>query len=464
MPEFNSKRERFSDQHQILSDVIESVESDPDTSDPDTIASLIDDASLIFLKKLSRNDRSWADGGSHQYGVLIPNQVEDTYFFPPFGSGTGVLFQIYWPESDVSTESRYVYYESKNEYRLTRIPKEEFAGLSPGSFLLISKHRREGAYIWKAITIDSLSEEYNYIERRLELPVKFSWGIEKPRPLQDKITSEVGELLPEILAALRSGTLTNLIEKYELPSTDVIAKKARQAYFSPTGYRSLNPFVISNPGDALRDIILHHQFEIFKKLERRLVTARLIDSLIDDHQNISIEKLVEIIITRADDVYKLMLSTSQSRRSRVGRSFEIHIAVMMEDGDIPFTEQPIIGKRRPDFALPRIRFSVDQSLILTAKTTLRERWQQVINETKGRPIYLATVDERVTSSVIEDLGSLGVNLVVPESLKSSQDTEYRNYPNVWTFKDFFHNTKQTYQPIWLSKGISCFGETGVTPF
>lgn len=457
MPEFNSKRERFPDQHQIPFNNIENLESDSDI-----IASLLDDASLIFLKKLSRNDRSWADGRSHQNGVLIPKEVRDTDFFSPFIPNTDVRFSdvrfsIYWPESDVSTESRYIYYKSKNEYRLTRIPKEEFAGLSPGSFLLISKHRREGTYIWKAITIDSLSEEYDYIERRLELPIDFLWKIIDPRLLQERITPEIEEIFSEIFSAVENGTLANLIEIYKLPSTNEIAKEAREEYLISTDNASLNPFVISNPGDALREITKHRQFEIFKKYERRLIAAKLIDLLINDRANITIEKLVSIIITRIYDVYEVMLRASQARRSRVGRSFEDHIAVMMKDGDVPFTEQPIIGKRRPDFALPRIRFSVGQSLILTAKTTLRERWQQVINETKGRPIYLATVDDRVTSSVIEDLGSAGVYLVVPEALKFSEDTEYRRYPHVLTFTDFFNNTKQTYQPIWLSKGISCFG-------
>lgn len=360
--------------------------------------------------------------------------------------------------------ARYVYYDSKDEYRLTGIPKEEFAGLSPGSFLLISKHRHGRTYIWKAITIDSHSEEYDYIEQRLELPIDFLWKIIDPRLLQERITPEIEEILSEIFPAVENGTLANLIEIYKLPSTNEIAKEAREEYLISTDNASLNPFVISNPGDALREITKHRQFEIFKQYERRLIAAELIDRLINDRANITIEKLVSIIITRIYDVYEVMLRASQARRSRVGTSFELHIAAMMEDGDIPFTAQPIIGKHRPDFALPRIRFSVDQSLILTAKTTLRERWRQVINETKGRPIYLATVDERVTSSVIEDLGSLGVKLVVPESLKSSQETEYQNYPNVWTFKDFFYSTRQKYQQLWLNAGISCFGETGVTPF
>lgn len=460
MPEFDSKRERFPDQRQILFDNIES-----EKSDPDIIASLLDNASLIFLKKLSRNDSSWADGNSHQNGVLIPNGVRDTDFFPPFVSDNDVRFLIDWPESNESTESRYVFYKSKNEYRLTRIPKEEFANLSPGSFLLISKHQYRNDHIWKAITIDSLSKGYDYIEQRLDLPMKFMCDIKEPSSLQNRNVGEIDELLLEILSAIKSGTLAHLIKSYELPSTDVIAENARSEYLENTGNQSLDPFVIYNPGDALREIILHYQFEIFKKLERRLIAAKLIDLLTDNRTHISIEEQIDIIIMQTDDIYKLMLGTSQSRRSRVGRSFEIHIAVMMEDGNIPFTAQPIISKRRPDFVLPDIGFSyVDQSLILTAKTTLRERWQQVINETKGRPIYLATVDERVTSSVIEDLFSLGVYLVVPESLKSSKDTEYQNYPNVWTFKDFFNSTRQKYRQLWLNAGISCFGETGVTLF
>ena len=458
MSEFNDKKQRLPVQ-QILFNGIES-----EKSDPDIIASLLDNASLIFLKKLSRNDRSWADGGSHQNGVLIPKKIRSTDFFPSFVQGHYVQFSIDWPESGVSRRARYAHYESKNEYHLTGIPKEEFADLSPRSFLLISKHRYRNDDIWKAITIDSHSEEYDYIERRLELPIEFSCDIIEPYLLHDRIASETGELISEIYSALQHGTLAKLIEIYKLPSTNEIAKEAREEYLISTGNESLDPFVLYNPGDALREITLDRQFKIFKQYERRLIAAKLIDLLIGNRTNISIEELAEIIITRIDDVYKLMLETSQSRRSRVGKSFEIHIAAMMKDGDIPFTEQPIISKRRPDFVLPDIEVSIDQSLILAAKTTLRERWQQVINETQYRQIFLATVDDKVTSSVIEGLESVGVNLVVPESLKSSQDTEYQNYPNVWTFKDFFYFTRQKYQQRWLNAGLSCFGETGVTPF
>lgn len=76
-------------------------------------------------------------------------------------------------------------------------------------------------------------------------------------------------------------------------------------------------------------------------------------------------------------------------------------------------------------------------MVLSAKTTLRERWKQVAMEKFNCALFLATVDDRVSSAAIDDMNNQGIHLVVPESLKKSKETCYNGKLNVITFREFF---------------------------
>ena len=143
------------------------------------------------------------------------------------------------------------------------------------------------------------------------------------------------------------------------------------------------------------------------------------------------------------DLDATFLSASQHRKSRAGRSFEQHISRLLRDGRIAFEEQAITGGRRPDFVLPSLvvlkakKRKFEDAVVLSAKTTLRERWKQVTMEKFNCALFLATVDDRVSSAAIDDMNNHGIHLVVPESLKKSKETCYNGKANVITFREFF---------------------------
>lgn len=91
--------------------------------------------------------------------------------------------------------------------------------------------------------------------------------------------------------------------------------------------------------------------------------------------------------------------------------------------------------------------------MLSAKTTLRERWKQVKGEMKNCDLYLATVDESIAVNAINDMASHGIRLVVPESLKNSDTTEYKAQSSVLSFKDFFERDIATRRQLWVASGI-----------
>ena len=45
----------------------------------------------------------------------------------------------------------------------------------------------------------------------------------------------------------------------------------------------------------------------------------------------------------------------------------------------------------------------ERGLILSAKTTLRERWKQVEREMHGSELFLGTVDENIPANAIEEM-------------------------------------------------------------
>jgi len=98
-----------------------------------------------------------------------------------------------------------------------------------------------------------------------------------------------------------------------------------------------------------------------------------------------------------------------------------------------------IGKA-VDFLLPNVAaYERDRTKCgaISAKTSLRERWQQVANElsTTGLPsIFLATLDQTVTLDVVESLYSSSIKLVVPAHVK---ENDFADVAHVFSFDQLF---------------------------
>jgi hypothetical protein len=135
------------------------------------------------------------------------------------------------------------------------------------------------------------------------------------------------------------------------------------------------------------------------------------------------------------------LSGVRTRKSRAGLSFEHHVKRLLVDGRVRHEAQIVFGGRRPDFVLPDAAALSDKNrtdaLILSLKTTLRERWKQLGMERKHGAVFLATVDDRISTAAIKEMAAHEIVLVVPESLKKSDEAVYEKQADVITFRDFF---------------------------
>lgn len=438
--------------------------------DAELISRLFARSDRILVKKLSNNDRDWARfSNKHQAGVYIPHEQRDGGFYPALEAKKRDdpdadeirerYFATIWPQfGNVEKKTRLVHYTSKGqETHLTRLPKDAFSELLPASFLVMGRMERDGQYGYECLSIDSTSEEADLLAEMLDLEPDFLIGEYDPALLKDQERERVLDFAEQAIAAWLAGQIDIFArENAAMPVTVELARLAREAYLNTNGIAQINPFEMATPGDALREISRSIEWEMFRDFQRRERSVDLIRAVLGDKpKKVTAADVIRALIDQFHAVDALMLSASQQRKSRAGYSYEHHIEAMLAGGDIPFEKQVIIASRkRPDFILPSLAMfnnteeHAHPALILSAKTTLRERWKQVEREKGKQELFLTTVDENVAGNAIEDMASFGVYLVIPESLKVSKISEYEGQKNVLSFKEFCDNVVQPRLKAW----------------
>ena len=437
-------------------------------------------ADVVFVKKLSRNDRSWSwdTGGTHQAGVYIPAAERDGGFFPNLSRKLRspgeneireVFFETYWPQAEQTLKSRLVHYTSKGEEtHLTRLPKAAFKSLTPASFLVIAGIRNSPSkQVFQCMTVDSSTDEAVFLTDVLALDPDFICGVISPAKEEAARREKQLTFLERVLQAFYKGRIVEFAREFaNIPDPLVLAEMARTIYCDRHGLPNLNPFTLSAPGDAVREISRGVEWELFKDFQLKARSLQLVEMIVGrDPKNVSIDGVIRSIVEGYQEIDALLLSASQQRKARAGASFENHIERLLIDGMIPFDKQAVLAAmRRPDFILPSLKLlgrtdrKLGEVLVLSAKTTLRERWKQVQSEIMNCNLFLATVDENIAGNAIEDMASLGIVLVVPEKLKKSDVTDYQGCKNVIDFKTFFEaEIRDSRSKQWVERGLLAQG-------
>jgi hypothetical protein len=435
------------------------------------IEQILETCPKIAIKKLSNNDRKWADGPEHghQNGPYIPIDLREGSFFPHLSNATSSAEHIYesfiqtcWVRTGEVKKSRLVNYSNKGkECHLTGVPKEEFAGIAPASWFLAGRYEDATGVTYHCLVIDSADEEGSaYIETMFELDSAFEYDLFDSAHAVRPAVVPPG-FIEELLQALTEGSMESLWADCAFPKTAELAAQAQVEFLRESGEADLNPFKLERPGDVLMRISRDIEYNLFRHHSARHYSAKLLHMLSGGKTPPDLKTVVTELVTRFDEIYKeVMVSAGQRSKSRAGYSFEQHVQRMLTDGGIPFQEQRFVGNQRPDFILPSVKTykdpnrERDDALILSLKTLLRERWKQVLSENKASDLYLGTVDDGIAGASIEEMRENRIYLVVPEQHKDSEYTEYKGHENVITFRDFFRTELRKRRTIWLSKGIN----------
>lgn len=453
-----------------------SFDFDATAQEADLLKRIMDRSDRVFIKKLSNNDRGWAatPRTTNQAGVYIPAEHREGGFFPPLESidrGEPDMpdirvaeFETVWPQQDGERKaSRLRHFTSKGpEAHMTTLPKELFGELLPASFLVMGRQVQDGNFMYECLTIDSGSEEATLLQEFFDLDPDFLVGEFDPVELRTRERERVLDFAEQVIAAWLAGTINVFArDNAAMPVTVELARLAREAFLTKTGLAALDPFAMSAPGDALREISRSIEWDLFREFQRRERSVELVRLVLgDEPRMISAKDVIRSLVDELPAIDALMLSASQQRKSRAGYSYEHHIEAMLAGGNIPYEKQVVIeARKRPDFILPSLAFidsgrpEASSGLILSAKTTLRERWKQVEREMGSRRLFLTTVDENIAGNAIEDMASMGVQLVVPESLVTKERnktkmTEYHRFDNVLTFGQFCQEVLRPSLEIW----------------
>ncbi|MBU2090890.1 MAG: restriction endonuclease [Alphaproteobacteria bacterium] len=450
-------------------------------ADADLLTRLFVKADQVLIKKLSNNDRLWArqkedsEGRpvpgkrmNNQAGVYIPHEPRDGGFFLPLelkdrtdGKTDEIwerFFETIWPQVSETRKSRLVNYRSKSqETHVTGIPREAFIDLSPASYLVMGRVTRNGEHTFECMTIDSVSDDAGLLAELFDLGADFLIGIFEPAERKALERDKVLDFAEQVIAAWLAGTIGQFAScNATMPVTAELARVAQSAFLKKRGLESINPFTLEAPGDALREISRSIEWDLFREFQRRERSVELVRIVLGNSaRTITASEVIRRLIDEYQTIDALLLSASQQRKSRAGYSYEHHIEAMLAGGGIPFEKQVIIeAKKRPDFILPSLAFidsgkeTAATGLILSAKTTLRERWKQVEREKGSRRLFLTTVDENIAGNAIDDMASFGVHLVIPESLTKSKEAEYEGRANVVSFGQFCNEIVHPHMVGW----------------
>lgn len=188
------------------------------------------------------------------------------------------------------------------------------------------------------------------------------------------------------------------------------------------------------------------EFSIFEKE----FTTRMLTYLIDVKKVCKmnpVDAIKDFTMEYPNHIYNLSLSNTQSRRSRAGKEFEAIIELLLIGSDIPSDAQGAIGKqyfrthqigKLVDFVTPSVaEYLVNKrnTMLISAKTTLRERWQEVpeeVNRTGIREMYLATLDSTISDESLHIMYEANIIVV---TTKMNKEINYPNNNRVITFEE-----------------------------
>jgi hypothetical protein len=364
---------------------------------------------IWFAKYLSAND-TYAKPNVHQGGPYLANELVRG-LFPELTARAGseknpdITITATIDSHNDSRDVRVVYYNSRvlgqkngrNEARITRWGGQDNPLVAPDStgalvvfaFAWTGGRNAEGCRIWICRNLD----EQNLLTERIG-PVEPGEGL---------IYSPVGAILP--LAKAVRADLPCTLGADEIPPDWRVEFPGGEAIIAKTVDR-LPSARAKAPGKRLLERRAC-EYAIFRSVEEVFTLPRIQEGF----------SSVDLFIDLANAV-------TNRRKSRSGKSLELHARKIFEEENLPFSHGRQTEERRtPDFVFPSIEkyhdsdWSAERLRMLAAKTTCKDRWRQILNEAdRIEWKHLLTLQEGVSVTQFKEMQQSKVLLVVPEPL------------------------------------------------
>ncbi len=162
-------------------------------------------------------------------------------------------------------------------------------------------------------------------------------------------------------------------------------------------------------------------------------------------EKVGVDEKLNKGFTDVDDFLTFSLSIQNRRKSRMGHSFEHHLAALFEDAGLKFDRQvKTEGKNKPDFIFPgKIEyhngtFNPDLLVMLASKSTCKDRWRQVLTEAIKIPLkHLCTLEPGISKDQTDEMKLHSVLPVIPKEIqKTYTQIQLNDILSVEEFIDF----------------------------
>jgi hypothetical protein len=181
--------------------------------------------------------------------------------------------------------------------------------------------------------------------------------------------------------------------------------------------------VATDDPDAALLAWMDREEQLFRRLERRVVADRLRAGFAA-----AADPDVEGFIS-------FSLSVQNRRKSRAGHALENHLEAVFEAFNLRFDHAAETENRnKPDFLFPGqdeyrdAAFPPSRLTVLGAKSSLKDRWRQVLSEAERIPEkHLLTIEPSVSENQTDEMRAKRLQLVVPKSLHVT----YRPVQRAW---------------------------------
>lgn len=229
------------------------------------------------------------------------------------------------------------------------------------------------------------------------------------------------------------------------PSSRELAELACQEYADKQGIAMEVLFrEATHPGDMIQDL-MDIGWALLVERQRGIYPKRVVNAMRLERSKLGEpldpDSLLTTIMQELEGIRKVFLGMDNSIKSLAGYVFQEFVRIWFDSNGIPNTPQPQLktGHRNPDFVLPNIELyesptrKASEVMLMALKTTLKERWSQVVSEGKNLDKrYLLTLDQKVSKGQIDEMAAASVVLVVRETLKT-QNEVYKAAANVITY-------------------------------
>ena len=126
----------------------------------------------------------------------------------------------------------------------------------------------------------------------------------------------------------------------------------------------------------------------------------------------------------------------------MGYSLQNQLAALFDAHKLKYESQAVTGgKNKPDFIFPGSKeyrdrqFRSELLVMLGAKSTLKERWRQILTEAARIPRkHLCTLEPSISKDQTDEIAKHAVQLVVPEAFHQTCTETQRN--QLWTVSAF----------------------------